>query len=182
MTMLKSLRAKLIFFTTVLVIVVMITITYLFTYREIQSRLDDVESQMQRIARNIATMQLLDRQEWEIYQNYISQLMAFNKDIVYIALYDARGNLRAHTLNTDWLDLDRPVTSRRGQAEIIRQLDSGAISVESRDDLRTEMVNIQVGERVLGSVNVGFSVIEINIMLLFSLYFFFWYSSLYLYI
>jgi serine phosphatase RsbU (regulator of sigma subunit)/HAMP domain-containing protein len=140
----------------------MMTITYLFTFREIQSRLQDVESQMQRIAQNIATMQLLDSQEWEIYQNYISQLMAFNKDIVYIALYDARGNLRAHTLNTEWLDLERPVTSRRMQAEIIRQLDSGAISAESADDLRTEMVNIQVGDRVLGSVNVGFSVIEIN--------------------
>jgi serine phosphatase RsbU (regulator of sigma subunit)/HAMP domain-containing protein len=158
----KSLRAKLILFTTVLIIVVMFTITYFFTYREIQSRLNDVEAQMQRIAQNIGTMQLLDRQEWEIYQNYISQLMAFNKDIVYIALYDARGNLRAHTLNTDWLDLDKPVTSRRRQAEIIRQLDSGSISAESVDDLRTQMVNIQIGERVLGNVNVGFSVIEIN--------------------
>jgi serine phosphatase RsbU (regulator of sigma subunit)/HAMP domain-containing protein len=160
--MLKSLRAKLIFFTTILVIVVMITITYLFTFREIQGRLSDVESQMKRIAQNIATMQLLDRQEWEIYQDYISQLMAFNQDIVYIALYDARGNLRAHTLNTEWLDLDQPVTSRRMQAEIVRQLDAGNISKESADDLLTEMVNIQVGDRVLGSVNVGFSVIDIN--------------------
>jgi serine phosphatase RsbU (regulator of sigma subunit)/HAMP domain-containing protein len=140
----------------------MMTITYLFTYREIQSRLNDVESQMQRIAQNIATMQLLDRQEWEIYQNYISQLMAFNKDIIYIALYDSRGNLRAHTLNTEWLDLEQPVASRSMQGDIVRQLDSGAISEESIDDLRTEMVNIQVGDRVLGSVNVGFSVIEIN--------------------
>ena len=160
--MLKSLRAKLIFFTTLLIIVVMITITYLFTFREIQGRLSDVESQMKRIAQNIATMQLLDRQEWEIYQDYITQLMAFNKDIVYIALYDARGNLRAHTLNTEWLDLEHPVTSRRMQADIVRQLDAGSISAESADDLLTEMVNIQVGDRVLGSVNVGFSVIDIN--------------------
>jgi HAMP domain-containing protein len=160
--MIKSLRGKLIFFTTILVIVMMVTITYQFTFREIQSRLDDVESQMQRIAQNIATMQLLDRQEWEIYQNYISQLMAFNKDIVYIALYDSRGNLRAHTLNTDWLELDKPITSRRMQGDIVRQLDSGEISAESIDDLRTEMVNIQVGDRILGSVNVGFSVIDIN--------------------
>jgi serine phosphatase RsbU (regulator of sigma subunit)/HAMP domain-containing protein len=140
----------------------MITVTYLFTFREIEGRLSDVESQMQRIAQNIATMQLLDRQEWEIYQNYISQLMAYNKDIIYIALYDARGNLRAHTLNTEWLDLDQPVSSRRMQAEIVRQLDAGAISEESVDDLRTEILNILVGHRVLGSVNVGFSVIEIN--------------------
>jgi serine phosphatase RsbU (regulator of sigma subunit)/HAMP domain-containing protein len=160
--MIKSLRGKLILFTTILVVVVMLTITYLFTFREIESRLDDVETQMRRIAQNIATMQLLDRQEWEIYQNYISQLMAFNTDIVYIAIYDSRGNLRAHTLNTDWLELDRPITSRRTQADVVRQLDRGAISAESIDDLRTEVVNIQVGDRVLGSVNVGFSVIEIN--------------------
>ena len=160
--MIKSLRGKLILFTTVLVVVVMITATYLFAFREIQSRLENVESQMQRIAQNIATMQLLDRQEWEIYQNYISELMSFNSDIVYIALYDARGNLRAHTLNTDWLELDRPITSRRMQSDIVRKLDSGAISAESVDDLRKEIVNIQAGDRVLGTVNVGFSVIEIN--------------------
>jgi hypothetical protein len=41
------------------------------------------------------------------------------------------------------------------QADIVRQLDAGAISAESADDLRTEMVNIQVGDRVLGSVNFG---------------------------
>ena len=160
--MIESLRGKLIFFTTILVVLVMISITYLFTFREIESRLEDVESQMQRIAQNIATMQLLDRQEWEIYQNYISQLMAFNADIVYIAIYDSRKNLRAHTLNTDWLELDRPITSRRAQADIVRRLDRSEISAESIDDLRTEVVNIQIGDRVLGSVNVGFSVIEIN--------------------
>lgn len=160
--MLKSLRGKLIYFTTILIIVVMITVTYLFTFREIQARLSNVESQMQRIAQNIATMQLLDEQKWEIYQNYISQLMAFNKDIVYIAIYDARRNLMAHTLNVELLDLDQPVYSRRRQAEIVHQLDEGSISEESIDDLRTEMVNIQAGERVLGSVNVGFSVIDIN--------------------
>jgi serine phosphatase RsbU (regulator of sigma subunit)/HAMP domain-containing protein len=48
------------------------------------------------------------------------------------------------------------------QGDIVRKLDSGAISAESMDDLRTEVVNIQVGDRVLGSVNVGFSVIDIN--------------------
>jgi serine phosphatase RsbU (regulator of sigma subunit)/HAMP domain-containing protein len=160
--MVKSLRGKLIFFTTFLVIVMMVTTTYLFTFREIQYSFNEVETQMRRIAQNIATMQLLDRQEWEIYQNYITQLMTFNKDIVYIALYDARGNLRAHSLNTELLELDRPVTSRRRQAEIIGKLNSGAISEESVDDLKTEVVNIQVGDRVLGSVNVGFSVIQIN--------------------
>ncbi|MCB0296010.1 MAG: HAMP domain-containing protein, partial [Calditrichaeota bacterium] len=43
-----------------------------------------------------------------------------------------------------------------------RRLDGGAVAEESRADLLRERVNIQVGDRVLGSVSVGFSIIEIN--------------------
>jgi hypothetical protein len=140
----------------------MASVTYFFIIREINAKRSAVESQMQRIAQNIATLQLLDRQEWNVYQNYISQLMEFNKDIVYIAIYDDRNALRAHTLNTDLIETNQPILTRSAQAAIIRKLDSGAISEESRADFRTERVNIQVGERVLGSVHVGFSIIGIN--------------------
>ena len=77
-----SLRTKLIVLSAFLVAIIMIVVTYLFTIREIKDRRQSVESQMKRIAENIATMQLLDRQDWAIYQNYISQLMNFNKDII----------------------------------------------------------------------------------------------------
>ena len=138
-------------------------VTYFFTIRELQSKREATESQIERIARNIATMQLLDRQDWSVYQNYISQLMAFNEDIVYIGIYDDRQSLRAHTLNLDLIDLDRrrPLT-RRVEADIVRRLDRGAVAEESQEDLRTHEVNIQLGDRVLGSVHVGFSLIEIN--------------------
>ena len=107
-------------------------------------------------------MQLLDRQDWTVYQNYISRLIDFNKDIVYIAIYDDRLALRAHALNRDLIDVDYTQLSGRLQAQIVKRLDQGGIADESREDLRTQQVNIQIGDRILGSVHVGFSLIQIN--------------------
>ncbi|MFZ0391481.1 MAG: SpoIIE family protein phosphatase [Calditrichia bacterium] len=156
------LRTKFILLSALLVTVVMVTVTYFFTIQELNDKRAAAENQIQRMARNIATMKLLDRQDWTVYQNYISQLMAVNKDIVYIAIFDDRATLRAHALNSDLVDVERPVASRRVQAEIVRMLDAGSIAEESRGDLQTERVNILVGERVLGSVHVGFSLIHLN--------------------
>ena len=158
-----SLRTKLIVLSAFLVAIIMIVVTYLFTIREIKDRRQSVESQMKRIAENIATMQLLDRQDWAIYQNYISQLMNFNKDIIYIAIYDDRNSLRAYTLNDDVLDLESPIRANWQRAEIVKQLDQGAIEEESESDIARQQVNIQVGDRILGSVHVGFSLIQINL-------------------
>ena len=157
-----TLRTKLILFSTLLVTVVMTNVTYFFTIREINARRAAIELQVQRIARNIATLQLLDRQDWGVYQNYISQLLAFNPDIVYIAVFDERNTIRAHELNNNLIELDQPIFTRRMEADLVRRLDGGAVAEESRDDLLRERVNIQVGDRVLGSVSVGFSIIEIN--------------------
>jgi len=157
-----TLRTKFIVYTIVLVMVIMVNVTYFFTLREINARRDAARSEFQRVAESIATMQLLDRQDWNTYQNYITQLMSFNPDIVYVAIYDDRNTLRAHQLNTNLVDVGDRVLSRRRRAEIVRQLDSGAIAAESQGDLQTARVNIQMGERILGSVHVGFSLIEIN--------------------
>ncbi len=158
-----SLRTKLIVLSAILVAIIMIVVTYFFTIREIKDRRLSVESQMKRIAENIATMQLLDRQDWAVYQNYISQLMNFNKDIIYIAIYDDRNSLRAYTLNEDFLELERPIQANWQRAEIVKQLDQGAIAQSSQEDIARQQVNIQVGDRILGSVHVGFSLIQINL-------------------
>jgi serine phosphatase RsbU (regulator of sigma subunit)/HAMP domain-containing protein len=157
-----TLRLKFIFLSTVLVTVIMLAVTYLFTIREIRTKKDAVESQMKRIAENTATMQLLDRQDWTVYQNYISQMITFNNDIVYIAIYDDRNTLRAHALNPDLIDSQTRNLPRWMEANIVKRLDEGAVADESRNDLRTQKVNIQMGNRILGSVHVGFSLIAIN--------------------
>jgi serine phosphatase RsbU (regulator of sigma subunit)/HAMP domain-containing protein len=159
-----TLRTKFIFLSLFLVSVIMITVIYFFTISELQGKRQAIESQSRRIAENIATLQLqlLDRQDWNVYQNYITQLLAFNKDIVYIAIYDDRKTLRAHALNLELIEMASVSPSRRIQAEIVKQLDSGAIAEESREDLHGQRVDIQVGNRILGNVSVGFSLVQIN--------------------
>jgi len=157
-----TLRLKFIILTTVLVTLIMISVTYLFNFREKAAKQSALAGQVNRIARNIATMQLLDRQDWSVYQNYITRLMDFNPDLVYIAVYDDRNALRAYGLNQNLVEINSPNLTRSRQAAIVRRLDLGAIAPESRGDLRTERVNILVGERVLGSVHVGASLIHLN--------------------
>ena len=158
-----TVRSKLIALSVFLVTLVMVNVTYFFTIREVKSKRTAVEGQMERIARNIATVQLVERQNWAAYQDYISRLMAINDDIVYVAVYDERNWLRAHTLNPDLLDLElsQPL-SKRKRSEIVQRLAEGLVAEESQGDLSTQKVNILVGDRVLGSVQVGFSLIEIN--------------------
>jgi serine phosphatase RsbU (regulator of sigma subunit)/HAMP domain-containing protein len=140
----------------------MVNVTYFFTIRELSGKREAVESQIRSIAENIATMQLLDRQDWGVYQNYISQLSAFNNDIIYIAIFDDRGILRAHTLNLNLVDIEISNPSRRMQAEIVRKLERSEIVAENQDDLKTQQVDILIGERIIGSVHVGFSLVQIN--------------------
>ncbi|RMF57935.1 MAG: HAMP domain-containing protein, partial [Calditrichaeota bacterium] len=54
------------------------------------------------------------------------------------------------------------ILPKRWQADVVRRLDQGKVAPESFDDLKTVRVYIQAGDRVLGSVNVGFSLIDIN--------------------
>ena len=148
----------------------MINVTYFYTLREIKSKRNTTQMHIHMIAKNVATIQLLDRQEWDIYQNYISQLMLYNPDIIYIAIFDARNKLRAHTLNTSLLDIENENLTRRQEINVILQLEKGAVSKESKNDMQTEIVDIRLGDRILGSVHVGFSIIHINRELQYGIY------------
>jgi len=157
-----TLKIKFILLAISLVITIMATVIYLFIFRQIDENRQNMEQHMSQLAQNIASMQLLDEQNWTAYQEYISQLSTFNRDIVYIAIYDNRQTLRAFTLNRNLIELENTNISRREEVQIIKLLDSGGIADENRDDLHTVLVDIQMGERILGSVHVGFSLIAIN--------------------
>ncbi|MBN1409021.1 MAG: SpoIIE family protein phosphatase [Calditrichaceae bacterium] len=157
-----KLRTKMIAFTIILVMVIMTAITYFFTIREINLKRSSLFDQVERIAQNVATLQLVDQQEWSTYQDYINQVMEANKDIIYIAIYDERNSLRAHALNMDLLELEYAVISNRLRANIVEQLDRGLVADDNRDDIRTARVNIMINDRIIGSVNVGYSLISIN--------------------
>lgn len=141
----------------------MATVTWFFTIRQLHDRRRDFDNQMRRVAESIASMKLIERQSWSDYQDYVAQLMSVNDDIVYIALYDDRGWLHAHALNWDLIEHDttRSIT-KRIERETIERIANGLIAEENRDDFRAHEVNILSGERVLGSVQVGFSLIKIN--------------------
>ena len=157
-----TLRYKFILYSVLLLIIVVGTSTYLYVFRDMEQRKAAAEQQTQRLARNIASLQLLDRQDWTVYQNYISQLMKINDDIIFISIYDQRNALRAFSLNFSLLAIDDEFLPRSRQAQIIKQLEAGAVASENKDDFLVQTVDIQSGDRVLGSVHVGFSLIEIR--------------------
>lgn len=158
-----SLRLKILIPFLALVIVMMITVTYIFTIRELNLRREQVKLRMEQLANNIATIRTVETEDWDIYQNYINTQLKLNLDIVYIAIFDEQGALKVHTLNTDWLELDNQETlSTLDQANIVLRLDQRQLAEESQKDLESQSVEIIIGEQNLGIVKVGFSLIELN--------------------
>jgi len=158
-----SLKFKIAFFVVLLVIVMMGTVTHIFTIREITLRKEQVKLRMERLANNIATIRSVETQDWNVYQTYIDNQLRLNPDIVYIAIFDENGELKVHALNTQWLDLD---TTRSldtwEQAGIVWRLDQRQIADESQKDLEAKSVNIIIGQQSVGAVHVGFSLIDLN--------------------
>ena len=112
---------------------------------------------------NIASIRLLESQDWNLYQDYIEQVPRTIGDIVYIAVYDVQNELKAHALNEDLVDLtDEVVLDDEARSGIVRQLDRGMIAQESQGDLERVSVDIQYGDVNLGIVTVGFSLIKMR--------------------
>jgi serine phosphatase RsbU (regulator of sigma subunit)/HAMP domain-containing protein len=158
-----SLKFKIALVFTMLVIVMMGAVTYIFTIRELDLRVEQVKLRMERLAQNIATIRSVETEDWDVYQTYINNQLTLNADIVYIVIFDEKNELKVHSLNREWIDLDSPQTlSREEQTNIILQLDQRQIADESQRDLESKSVNIIIGEKNLGIVKVGFSLVELN--------------------
>ena len=158
-----SLKFKIALVFTLLVIVMMGAVTYIFTIRELDLRVEQVKLRMERLAQNIATIRSVETEDWDVYQTYINNQLTLNADIVYIAIFDEKNRLKVHSLNRDWVDLDTPQPlSREEQTNIIIQLDQRQIADESQKDLESKSVNIIIGEQNLGIVKVGFSLVDLN--------------------
>jgi len=159
-----SLKVKIAFIFVSLVMVMMTTVGYLFTIREMNLRVAQVKERMERLARNIATIRSVETEDWNVYQNYIDNQITVNPDIVYIAIFDETGELKVHSLNTNWIELgslQQPLT-RIQQANIVLRLDQRRIAAESQKDIESQSVNIIVGDQNLGKVNIGFSLVDLN--------------------
>jgi len=146
-----------------MIITLMVLVTYFFTIRELNLRKNQVEIRMEQLAKNIATIRSVESEDWDIYQTYISNQLRLNNDIVYIAIFDENDELKVHALNVNWVDLGRKTTlTKLDQARVVLQLDQRQIQEESQKDLESKSVKIVIGERSLGTVKVGFSLVEIN--------------------
>ena len=158
-----SLRLKITLLFLMLVIVMMATIGYIFTVRELDLSKEQMKVSMERLANNIAAIRSVETEDWDVYQTYIDNQIKVNPDIIYVAIFDDQNRLRVHALNRDWLELEssRPLT-RMEQGGIIMQLDQRQIASESQRDFERQSVQIMVGARNLGRVNIGFSLVDLN--------------------
>ncbi len=158
-----SLKLKIASVFLLLVVVMMTTVGYIFTIRELNLRKEQVKLRIERLANNIATIRSVETEDWDVYENYIENQIIVNPDIVYIAIFDDKGDLKVHALNTNWLDLDinRPLTKTE-QANLVLRLDQRQVAEESQKDFETKSVNIIVGDKNLGTVNIGFSLVDLN--------------------
>jgi len=89
-----SLKLKIASVFLLLVVVMMTTMGYIFTIRELNLRVAQVKERMERLARNIATIRSVETEDWEVYQNYIDNQLKVNPDIIYIAIFAERGELK----------------------------------------------------------------------------------------
>ncbi|MBN2093172.1 SpoIIE family protein phosphatase [candidate division KSB1 bacterium] len=158
-----SLKFKIAFSFIFLVIIMMATITYIFTIRELNLRVEQMKVRMERLANNIATIRSVETEDWDVYQRYIEIQMRLNPDLVYIAIFDEKGELKVHSLNISWLELgEKQNLSKSEQAKIIYRLDQRQLAPESQRDLESKSVNIMIGDKNSGSVKVGFSLVDLN--------------------
>ncbi|MBN1350635.1 SpoIIE family protein phosphatase [candidate division KSB1 bacterium] len=158
-----SLKFKIAFLFILLVVIMMTTVTYIFTIRERNLRLEQVKLRMERLANNIATIRSVETEDWDVYQTYIDNQITLNPDIVYIAIFNEMSELKSYALNLEWIDVsDYHRLDRTEQAKIVRLLDQRQLAEESQRDLESKAVNIIIGDQNLGTVKVGFSLVELN--------------------
>ncbi|MBC7188497.1 MAG: SpoIIE family protein phosphatase [Calditrichaeota bacterium] len=165
MRRLQSLWVKITLAVVVLVVAIMASVSYFFSYRELRAERREVEERIERLAKQTASVRFAEAEGWYVYQSYIDNLIRadFSRDLVYIAIFDEHDSLAAHALNRDWVDLGgRELLSREEEREVVRLLSQGAVAKESREDLGSVPVQIRDATRSYGTVEVGFSLVELN--------------------
>jgi len=158
-----GLNAKITALVVFFIVATITSVTYFYTIRQMDTQRTELETQMQRIARNVASIRLLETQDWDMYQEYIEQVPRTIGDIVYIAVYDVKSELKAHALNEGLVDVESVgLVDEAARASIVRQLDRGMIAPESEDALERVSVDIQYGDVNLGVFTVGFSLLKMK--------------------
>ncbi|MBN2411063.1 SpoIIE family protein phosphatase [candidate division KSB1 bacterium] len=149
----------------VLIFIIMSLVSYFFTIRQLKFDRDELRENMGLIAKQIASIRLAETEGWYVYQDWIDNIIAsdIGRDLVYIAIFDQDKNLAAFGINYNWLDLGaNNYPTREEQVKIVESLTLGQVAEESIRDFDHFSVNIHIGRELLGTVDVGFSLIDFN--------------------
>jgi len=149
----------------VIIFIIMSLVSYFFTLRQLKFERSELRENMGRIAKQIASIRLAETKGWFVYQDWIDNIIAsdIGRDLVYIAIFDEKKILAAFGINYNWLELgSNNYLTRAEQIKIVESLTQGQVAEESLKDFDHFSVNIQLGRELLGTVDVGFSLIDFN--------------------
>ncbi len=148
-----------------IILIMMAVVFHFFTIQQLRREREQLQNNMERIAKQIASIRLAETEGWYVYQDWIDNIInsQFSKDLVYIAIVDENREIVAFSLNTDLIEMDDGgFMTREAQLEAVERLAAGNIAEESWNDFDHIPVEIRLGEESLGKVDVGFSLIDFN--------------------
>jgi len=148
----------------VLLLVLMAVVYYFFTQRELINERAELQDNMERIAKMVASIRLMETDDDSLYSDWIDRIMRSDsrQNLVYIAVFDTRQRLIAYALNAKDLAVNADLLTSEDEKEIIMRLANGQIAEESWNDFDHIPVEIRFGRTSRGRVDVGFSLIEFN--------------------
>ncbi|MFC1724493.1 SpoIIE family protein phosphatase [candidate division KSB1 bacterium] len=162
-----GLKLKITSMVIVLLLLLMSSVSYLFSAKELRSKRESIEIRMTEIAHIIASiMSVQETLNWELYQDFINNLPDVNKNIVYVAIFDTENNLKAHILNFNAL-VNEGGLELYSSKEIVEQLVSEDFGGEDTENLRNVKVPVNFEDVLgrnekIGEVIVGFSMLDVN--------------------
>lgn len=148
-----------------IILIMMAVVFHFFTVQQLRREREQLQTNMERIAKQIASIRLAETEGWYVYQDWIDNIInsQFSEDLVYIAIFDENREIVAFSLNTDLVEMDNSgFMTREAQLDAVERLAAGNIAEESWNDFDHIPVEIRLGEESLGKVDVGFSLIAFN--------------------
>lgn len=147
-----------------LLLILMAVVFQLITRRELTTQRAELQDNMERIAKMVASIRLMETDDDSLYSDWIDRILQSDprQNLVYIAVFDSRQRLIAYALNPRDLAVNAELLTPQDEKEIILRMANGQIAADSWNDFDHVPVEIRFGRSSRGRVDVGFSLIEFN--------------------
>ncbi|MBN1465543.1 SpoIIE family protein phosphatase [candidate division KSB1 bacterium] len=148
----------------ILLLILMGVVFHFFTAREIRLERQELQRDMERVAKLIASIRFADAADLSMYQDWIDRIMESEagENLVYIAIFDNDRKMIAYTLDSQDLDVESSFLTPDEEYDLVLRLTRGQIAEESWNDFDRVAVTIRFDRESRGKVDVGFSLIEFN--------------------